>query len=411
MRYRAIRDLSVTLCGPLAIEDHAVQTMPDVSPPKWNLAHTSWFFETFILKPRAPGYREHHPLYNYLFNSYYEAVGERHPRPQRGLLSRPTVAEVLDYRRHVDDALLGLLASTDQTLIDELAEIIELGLHHEEQHQELLLADLKHILGVNPLEPVYLPQPAPAPVVAAPLGWTELEGGLREIGFAGEGFHFDNERPRHRVLLRPFRLANRLVTNGEFLEFIADSGYRNPRWWLSLGWTAVCEQRWESPLYWRQTDGEWRQFTLAGSRPLDPAEPVCHLSYFEADAYAAWAGCRLPTEAEWETAAEGAEIDGNLLGSGRLHPAPSLLQQSAAGPHQLYGDVWEWTASPYTAYPGYKAPEGAIGEYNGKFMCNQYVLRGGSAFTPQDHIRRSYRNFFPPEARWQLTGLRLAQDL
>lgn len=420
-RFRAVRGLSVSICDPLEIEDWVVQTMPDVSPPKWNLAHTAWFFETFLLKPEAPNYRDHHPLYNYLFNSYYEAVGERHPRPDRGLLSRPTVAEVLAYRRYVDEAMLELLDSADEETFARIAPIVELGLHHEQQHQELLLTDLKHILASNPLNPVYCARAEEAPTVAPKLGWKELSGGVAEIGFEGEGFHFDNEGPRHRALLEPFALADRLVTNGEFLEFIEDGGYRTARHWLSLGWATVLEHGWEAPFYWRKVDGEWRELTLAGLRPLDPGAPVCHLSYFEADAFAAWTGYRLPTEAEWETAAAEAPIEGNLLDDWRLHPAAAArsaglqqsvgLQQSGLWLRQLFGDVWEWTASPYVSYPGYRAPEGAIGEYNGKFMCNQFVLRGGSALTPADHIRPTYRNFFPPEARWQLSGVRLARDL
>ena len=407
-RYRAVRRLSETLCDPLAVEDYVVQTMPDVSPPKWNLAHTSWFFERFVLGPGVEGYRQVHPLYNYLFNSYYEAAGERHPRPERGLLSRPTVEEVRAYRRRVDQAMEGLLGGDGARLTAELASIIELGLHHEQQHQELLLTDIKHILATNPLRPVYRARPSDPPRPVPRLGWRDFPGGVVEIGHAEAGFAFDNERPRHEVLLRPFRLADRPVTNGEYLAFVEDGGYRTARHWLSLGWSGALEQRWEAPLYWRKMDGAWLQLTLAGPRALDPSEPVCHLSYFEADAYASWAGKRLPTEAEWETAAAGVAIAGNLLDAGRLHPAP--LQQTAAGLHQMYGDVWEWTASAYSGYPGYRAPEGAIGEYNGKFMCNQLVLRGGSAFTPADHIRPTYRNFFPPDARWQLSGIRLADD-
>lgn len=407
-RFQAVRDLSITLCDPLETEDWVVQTMPDVSPPKWNLAHTSWFFETFLLKPHRPGYREFHPLYNYLFNSYYEAVGERHPRPQRGLLSRPTVAEVVAYRRHVDEAVVEMLAAAGGEAPAEWAEIVELGLHHEQQHQELLLTDLKHILSANPLEPVYRERPSEPAAPPGPVEWIEFPGGVRKIGFEGEGFHFDNEEPRHEVLLGSFQLADRLVTNGEYLEFIADGGYRTAQHWLSLGWSTVLEQGWEAPLYWSLRDGEWTQFTLAGPQPVNPDEPVCHLSYFEADAYASWTGFRLPTEAEWEIAADGASPQANLLDSGLLHPAP--LQRSDSGPHQMVGDVWEWTASPYVPYPGYRAPAGAIGEYNGKFMCNQYVLRGGSCATPADHIRPTYRNFFPPETRWQFSGVRLAKD-
>ena len=406
-RYRRIRALSERLCEPLSIEDYVLQTMPDVSPPKWNLAHTSWFFETFLLKPSLTGYREFHPLFNYLFNSYYEAVGERHPRPERGMLSRPTVAEVLAYRRHVDEAMARLLQSSEAS---PLRPLIELGLNHEQQHQELLVTDFKHILARNPLAPVYrerriIHTPAPA------LEWQSFEGGVRSAGHAGDGFHFDNEAPRHDVLLRPFRLASRLVTNGEYLEFINAGGYREPRWWLSLGWTRVLEEGWQAPHYWEKVEGRWQSFTLSGLRPVEEHEPVCHVSYFEAEAYAAWRGKRLPSEAEWETAAAEERVAGNFLDSETFHPLAGSHQGGPLQPAlaQLFGDVWEWTSSPYTPYPGYRAPEGPVGEYNGKFMCNQYVLRGGSCATPADHIRATYRNFFPPEARWQFTGIRLAE--
>ena len=401
-RYSRIRKRSETLCEPLETEDYVVQTLEDISPPKWNLAHTSWFFETFLLKPSLPGYGEFHPLFNYLFNSYYEAVGERHPRPERGMLSRPTVKEVLAYRRHVDDAMARLLEHCEAA---ELSPLVELGLNHEQQHQELLLTDFKHILSRNPLEPVYRKREIRNDP-ALSLEWMDVDGGVRSLGFDGEGFHFDNEAPRHDVLLRPFRLASRPVTNGEFLEFMEDGGYREPRWWLALGWAQVLEHGWESPMYWRQVEGRWHSFTLSGSRPVDPHEPVCHVSYFEADAYAAWRGKRLPTEAEWETAAAGEPIQGNLLEAETFHPVGRSNQSGKA----LFGDVWEWTSSPYSAYPGYRAPAGVVGEYNGKFMCNQYVLRGGSCATPADHIRSTYRNFFPPEARWQFSGIRLADS-
>jgi ergothioneine biosynthesis protein EgtB len=400
-RYRRIRGLSEALCAPLAVEDYVVQTMADISPPKWNLAHTSWFFETFLLKPSLPGYREFHPLYNYLFNSYYEAVGERHPRAERGMLSRPAVTEVLDYRRHVDEAMGLLLERPDAA---SLRPLVELGLHHEQQHQELLVTDFKHILARNPLRPVYRrrrTENAPAPA----LEWLDYEGGVRSLGYPGGGFHFDNEAPRHEVVLRPFRLASRPVTNGEFLEFIEAGGYRQPRWWLSLGWSHVIDEKWQAPLYWEKVDSQWHSFTLSGMRPVEADEPVCHVSYFEADAYAAWRGKRLPTEAEWEVAAETKSVAGNFLDAETFHPCSESTQ---GGLRQLYGDVWEWTASPYAPYPGYQTPEGAVGEYNGKFMCNQYVLRGGSCATPADHVRATYRNFFPPQARWQFGGIRLA---
>ncbi|MCB1020803.1 MAG: ergothioneine biosynthesis protein EgtB [Bryobacterales bacterium] len=400
-RYKRVRALSEELCEPLELEDWVVQSMPDASPPKWNLAHTSWFFETFLLKPSLPGYREFHPLFGYLFNSYYEAVGERHPRPARGMLSRPTVEQTLAYRRHVDDAMERLLERGEA---ESFHALVELGLHHEQQHQELLITDCKHILAGNPLAPVYRERVV-LEQSAAPLEWLDYQGGVQGIGHEDEGFCFDNEAPRHDVLLRPYRLASRLTTNAEYQEFLEDGGYRQPRWWLSLGWAQVLEHGWEAPLYWRKLDGRWHNFTLSGLRPVEPDEPVCHVSYFEADAYAAWRGKRLPTEAEWEVAVRNEPVAGNLLDDETFHP---VAESNPGGLAQAYGDVWEWTSSPYTAYPGYRAPEGAVGEYNGKFMCNQYVLRGGSCATPADHIRATYRNFFPPEARWQFSGIRLA---
>ena len=402
-RYQRVRALSEKLCEPLATEDYVIQTMADISPPKWNLAHTSWFFETFLLKPSLPGYREFHPLFNYLFNSYYEAVGERHPRPERGMLSRPTVEEVFAYRRHVDEGMTRLLERGEAA---GLHALIELGLNHEQQHQELLVTDFKHILARNPLEPVYRSRTA-RNQTAPPLEWIDFEGGVRGMGCTGGAFHFDNEAPRHDTLLRPFRIASRLITNGEYLEFIEDGGYRQPRWWLSLGWAQVLEHGWEAPLYWRKVNGRWLNFTLSGLRPVEADEPVCHVSYFEADAYAVWRGTRLPSEAEWETAAAGMAVEGNLLDEETFHPVAGSVK---SGLTQLFGDVWEWTSSPYTAYPGYRPPEGAVGEYNGKFMCNQYVLRGGSCATPAEHVRPTYRNFFPPDARWQFSGIRLADS-
>ena len=400
-KYQRVRAASVSICEPLEIEDYVVQTMLDASPPKWHLAHTTWFFETFLLKPHLTGYSEFHPRYNYLFNSYYEAIGKRHPRPQRGLLSRPTVKQVYDYRAHVDAAMADLIEQTA-----DIEPLLRLGLHHEQQHQELLFTDFKHTLALNPLRPAYQVAPAEPAASSGPVRWIDFPGGIVEVGHQGSGFCFDNERPRHQVLLQPYRLADRLVTNGEFIEFIEDGGYETVRHWLSMGWATVQEQGWEAPLYWEKVDGRWHSFTLNGLQPVDEAEPVCHVSYFEADAFAAWAGKSLATEAEWETAAAPQPVDGNFYDSGRLRPAAA-----AEGPQvrQLYGDVWEWTSSSYSAYPGFRAPGGAVGEYNGKFMCNQYVLRGGSCVTSADHIRPTYRNFFPPEARWQFSGIRLAE--
>jgi ergothioneine biosynthesis protein EgtB len=406
-RYRRVRRLSEQICKPLATEDYVVQTMDDVSPPKWNLAHTTWFFETFLLKGFLADYREFHPRFNYLFNSYYEAVGERHPRPRRGLLSRPTVEEVYRYREHVDRSMLELLAQANEESWARIEALVGLGLHHEQQHQELMITDLKHILATNPLRPVYCERSV-TPAAASGLSWFDYAGGVAEIGFEGAGFSFDNERPRHRIYLEDFRLASRLVTNGEFLEFLDAGGYREPKYWLSEGWATVLAQGWDRPMYWEKTGGRWWNMTLSGFRPVEENEPLCHVSYFEADAYARWSGKRLPTEGEWETAAAGLPLEGNLLDQGAFHPLAAPAGGSS--PRQLFGDVWEWTQSQYSAYPGFQTEEGAIGEYNGKFMCNQFVLRGGSCATPADHIRPTYRNFFPPNARWQFTGIRLAES-
>ncbi|WP_022949263.1 ergothioneine biosynthesis protein EgtB [Methylohalobius crimeensis] len=411
-RYREVRRLSEELCQPLATEDYIIQTMADVSPPKWHLAHCSWFFERFLLRPHLQDYRCFHPRYDYLFNSYYESVGRFWPRPRRGLLSRPTVDEITAYRKHVDEGMERLFAGCATVAWSEAAPLIELGLNHEQQHQELLLTDIKHIFAVNPLRPVYreMAEPHPAGLETIPLKWHEFEGGLHSIGDSGEGFAYDNEGPRHRVHLEDFRLASRLVTNGEYLAFMEAGGYREPRYWLSEGWAKVREEGWEAPLYWEKRDGEWWQMTLSGMRPVAAEEAVCHLSYFEADAYARWAGRRLPTEAEWEVAAARQPIDGNFLESRALHPrpAPSTAENR---PLQLFGDVWEWTASTYAPYPGYRPPAGPIGEYNGKFMCSQMVLRGGSCVSSRTHLRASYRNFFYPKDRWQFSGLRLADNL
>ena len=397
-RFRSVRAQTRRLTAPLSAEDQVIQSMPDVSPTKWHLAHTTWFFEEFLLRPNARAYTPFDEAYGYLFNSYYDAVGPRHPRPERGLLSRPSLEEVHAYRAHVDAAMEDLLAFG---VAAEIAAMAELGCQHEQQHQELILMDIKHVLSRNPLAPCYGAR-APQARAAAPLTWLTFPRGLCEIGDDRAGFAFDNEGPRHKVWLEPFKLASRCVSNGEYRAFIADEGYGRPVFWLSDGWRAVTEQRWRAPLYWEDDT----LFTLAGRRPIDPDEPVCHLSYFEADAFARWAGKRLPTEAEWEVASRGAGASGEFASSGALHPRSAQGQGLA----QMFGDVWEWTASAYNAYPGFKPAPGATGEYNGKFMCGQFVLRGGAAVTPDDHIRPSYRNFFPPGARWAFSGVRLADD-
>jgi ergothioneine biosynthesis protein EgtB len=407
-RYRSIRAMTTRLAEPLSAEDCQVQPMPDASPTKWHLAHTTWFFETFLLAPHVPGYRAFHPSFSYLFNSYYNAVGPRVARPERGLMTRPSLDEVFDYRAAVDVAVERFLSSACGALPAEIASVIELGLNHEQQHQELILTDIKYTLARNPLRPAYRPDAAqPGDVEPVPSVWQPYAGGLDNIGFEGNDFCFDNEAPRHKVYLEGFELASRPVTNGEFLAFIDDGGYRRPELWLSDGWSCVSARGWEAPLYWEKVDGGWHSMTLGGFRTICTAEPVCHVSYFEADAFARWAGARLPTEAEWEIAARDEEPRGNFLEDETFHP------RSAAGGTRLaqcFGDVWEWTQSPYTPYPGMRPAAGALGEYNAKFMCNQLVLRGGSCATPGSHIRPTYRNFFPPEARWQFTGIRLARS-
>ena len=412
-RYDAVRARTEWLCEPLETEDMVVSSMPDVSPTKWHLAHTSWFFETFVLAAHDAAYRSPDARYAFLFNSYYVQAGERHCRAQRGLATRPTVPQVIAYRAHVDEAMRRLLARIAGDVAHPAASLIELGLHHEQQHQELLLTDIKHVLWMNPLRPTYREQAntAGAEAESASEGWHSIAEGVYAIGHEGAGFAFDNEGPRHRVFLEPFRIATRLATNGDYLRFVEDGGYRRPELWLSAGWGAVQERRWAAPLYWeRAPDGAWTDFTLNGTRALEgPAldEPVTHVSYFEADAFARWAGRRLPTEFEWEVAATGAPVDGQFVEGGRFHPAaaPSKADSPLA---QLYGDAWQWTQSPYVGYPNYRAPAGAIGEYNGKWMADQWVLRGASCATPRSHARRTYRNFFPSDARWQFTGIRLA---
>jgi ergothioneine biosynthesis protein EgtB len=412
-RFATIRGDSQALAINLTPEDQAIQSMPDVSPTKWHLAHTTWFFETFILTRLVSDYRIFDPAFVYLFNSYYEAVGPRHPRPERGLLSRPTVDIIGAYRDHVSAAIFRFIERAGKPAWDEAAPLLELGLHHEEQHQELILMDIKHVFSINPLLPSYQ---APQPQIAAPavpLDWVEIAGGLVEIGHHGLGFAFDNETPRHKVWLEPFRLATRPVTCGEFLEFIEAGGYQRSEFWLSDGWAMAQAQGWGAPLYWLGGGDGWSLFTLSGLRRLNPAEPVCHVSFFEADAFAKWAGKRLPTEAEWEIAAEGLPVSGNFADRRQFHPCGGNAMVEATGRPalcQMFGDIWEWTASPYISYPRFRAAAGAIGEYNGKFMCNQMVLRGGAAVTPAGHMRASYRNFFPPSARWAFAGLRLAED-
>ena len=416
-RFEAVRSFSETLAAPLSAEDCAIQSMPDASPTRWHLAHTTWFFETFLLRG-TDGYEVFHPHFEVLFNSYYNSVGEQFPRAQRGLISRPGLAETLEYRRCVDEAVRTWLQSAELT--DRERAVIETGLQHEQQHQELILTDIKHALSINPLFPVYREATAgPAERSATAGHWVESGEGLVETGYAGEGFCFDNEQPVHRVFLQPFALASRTVTNAEYQAFMADGGYERPEFWLSAGWATVQQRGWSSPAYWHQEAGDWKAFTLSGLQPLLPEAPVCHVSYFEADAYARWAGHRLPTEFEWEHLIRREQsptpgtISGHwstsLIDAGRdCHPQADTADD-VKGLSNAFGNVWEWTSSQYTAYPGYQPVAGALGEYNGKFMCNQFVLRGGSCATPADHIRPTYRNFFGPDARWQFSGIRLAR--
>jgi ergothioneine biosynthesis protein EgtB len=413
-RYHAVRTFTEQLCRPLEIEDYVVQSMPDVSPTKWHIAHTSWFFETFVLQPTLNNYTSLHPQYNYLFNSYYNTVGTRHCRPKRGLISRPTVQEVYTYRHYIDEHMHNLLEKCDGGQLERLAPIITLGIHHEQQHQELMVTDIKHVLSCNPLHPVYRERAPQTVSAVAPLEWINSLEGIVQIGYAGNGFHYDNEGPRHRQFVEPYQLASRLTTNEEYIAFIEDGGYKNPLLWLSNGWNTVQSEGWEAPFYWEKQDGRWFTMDLNGFHEVDPYEPVCHVSYYEADAYARWANARLATEVEWEVAAQTVPITGNFVESEQFHPT-ALQQQATSGPitqpQQMYGDVWEWTQSAYLGYPGYKPAPGAIGEYNGKFMCNQFVLRGGSCATSITHIRPTYRNFFPPDARWQFMGIRLAREV
>jgi ergothioneine biosynthesis protein EgtB len=403
-RYSSVRGLTEILAEPLSPEDQTVQSMPDVSPTKWHRAHTSWFFETFLLEPSLPGYKAYDPDYAYLFNSYYESLGARHPRPSRGLLSRPRVSEITAYREAVDKGMGRLVGDATS---DAVAGLVEVGLNHEQQHQELILMDLKHVLSQNLPQPTYRQTDHPGSTNVTErrsVRRIEHEGGISEIGHAGGGFCFDNELPRHASFLEPFSVDLKPVTCGDWIEFIEDGAYERPDLWLSDGWAECRAQSWEAPLYWSRDDGSWRLFTLGGPRAVCEAEPVCHVSYYEAEAFARWAGARLPTEAEWEVVATATPSTGNFLDLSRLHPCPPGDRPS------FYGDVWQWTSSPYSPYPGFRPASGAVGEYNGKFMVNQYVLRGGCCATPQGHIRPTYRNFYPPSARWPFTGLRLAHD-
>ena len=404
-RFLAIRAQTAALAAPLDPEDCVVQSMTDASPVKWHLAHTTWFFETFVLAPKLPDYQAFDPTFRVLFNSYYNGVGDKHPRPERGLATRPALATIRAYRAHVDAAMTELLARVECP-----ADLVELGLQHEQQHQELIVTDVKHLLSRNPARPAYLPAWPLTQVAARSTGWIDHPAGIVGIGHAGRGFAFDNEAPRHRVLLAPFAMASHPVSHGEFAAFVVDGGYRRPELWLSLGWDAVTSQGWRAPLYWERRDDGWWTYTLRGMAPIDAGAPVTHVSLFEADAYARWAGARLPTEFEWEALAASEPIEGNFVESGALHPLALRAPTPPGRLAQLFGDVWEWTQSSYAPYPGFRTAPGALGEYNGKFMCNQYELRGGSCATPRSHVRATYRNFFPPEARWQFSGLRLARD-
>jgi len=407
--YNKVRSFSHILAKPLSREDYVVQSMPDVSPTKWHLAHTSWFFEAFVLSKTEKKYKSLHPQYNFLFNSYYVQVGERHSRPKRGLISRPTVDEVYEYREYVDKNMNKIFKNLDDKKFAKIAEVIEIGIHHEQQHQELIITDIKHVLSENPLYPTYKKSAEKKEKKkTSSAGWINFDGGIRTIGNEGDNFGYDNEFPLHKTYLEPFSLSSKLVTNGEYLEFLNDGGYSKPELWLSDGWDTVSSNNWESPLYWIKKDGRWHHFSLGGLKELDLSQPVCHISFYEAEAFSRWAGARLPSEFEWEIASKDLKIEGNFVDSGNFHPV--AIKNGNGNLSQMYGDVWEWTRSPYTPYPGYNTLPGALGEYNGKFMCNQMVLRGGSCATSKSHIRNSYRNFFSPDARWQFMGLRLAKD-
>ena len=408
--YGRVRSESEALAAPITAEDAQIQSMPDVSPTKWHLGHTTWFFETFLLSEEA-SYQPYREELKILFNSYYNAVGEQHPRPQRGLVSRPTLDEVIDYRHHLDALVRDFFRSASEKRFDEAAGVIRVGLNHEQQHQELMMTDILHVLSSNPLKPAYRDSERPASPLPAPLAWHAYDEGICWIGAEKDSFAYDNEYPRHRQFVHGFELASRVVTNSEYMEFVSGGGYERPELWLSDGWATVRAESWCAPLYWERRQGTWWQMTLHGMKPVDPNAPVCHVSYYEADAFARWCGARLPTELEWEVAASNVAVEGNLQESDFVVAFAPDEGDLVGGPTQMFGDVWEWTHSAYLPYPGYRVSEGALGEYNGKFMCNQMVLRGGSFATPRDHLRKSYRNFSYPHSRWQFTGLRLARDL
>lgn len=405
-----MRRLSHELAAPLSAEDMTVQAHEDASPTKWHLAHVTWFFETFILTKHLPGYRPFDDSFNYCFNSYYESQGPRQPRPKRGVLTRPSSERVMAYRGHVDEGLAKVFANGVEPR-SEVARLVEVGINHEQQHQELLLTDILALFAANPLRPAYRTRrPRAAAAEPGESGWVDYPGGIRQAGHDGDGFAWDNEAPRHDVLIHPFRLADRLVTNGEWLSFMQDGGYRTASLWLADGWTTVNRDGWDAPLYWDLRDGQWLAMSLEGLQPVERAAPVAHVSYHEADAFARWAGKRLPTEFEWEIAAQDLPVTGNSVATGALRPLPAE-GASHGKPRQMFGDVWEWTQSAYLPYPGYRPPAGALGEYNGKFMVSQQVLRGGSCATPPGHTRATYRNFFYPHQRWQFMGLRLASEI
>ncbi len=409
-RYKSVRDFTLKLCEPLQTEDFVIQSMPDVSPTKWHLAHTSWFFEAFVLKNVNINYKSINPLYNYLFNSYYVQIGERYTRAMRGLLSRPTVKEIYAYRNYVDQHVLEFIENCKGDDFFKFGPIIEIGINHEQQHQELLVTDIKHVFSINPLNPVYIKSKPNFESIIPKQNWIEFPEGLYDIGYVGENFFYDNETPKHKHFLNSFKLASRLVTNGEYIEFIESEGYKKPELWLSDGFATVEKENWKAPLYWEKVENEWWNFKLTGFQKVNPDEPVTHVSLFEADAFARWSEARLPSEEEWEIASENIKIKGNFVENGFFHPSPLQNENDENKIHQMYGDVWEWTKSSYSPYPGYKPLPGALGEYNGKFMSSQIVLRGGSCATSKSHIRNTYRNFFYPHSRWQFMGIRLASD-
>lgn len=408
-RFTDVRSFTMELVEPLETEDMVIQIAEHASPAKWHLAHSSWFFEAFFLEKAVEGYKTMHPQYSYLFNSYYLQTSEPHCRNKRGNLSRPTVAEVTAYRAYVDEHMKDFLLNSSDEAFEEWKPVLEVGLNHEQQHQELIITDLKIMLSKNPLNPRYIPKSRPTSEPQAEMNWHSYSEGVYEAGHAGGSFGYDNEFPRHKTYIHPFQLADRLVTNGEYLQFIESGGYKDPKYWLDEGYAQAVENSWDSPMYWRKEGDEWHQFTLNGLEPLDMNEPVTHVNYYEADAYARWAGCRLPSEFEWELASESLEVEGSFVDSRHFHPTGADPEQ--AGLKQMFGEVWQWTRSSYAAYPGYETFPGALGEYNGKFMCNQYVLRGGSCATSKNHFRKTYRNFFHTKFGWQFTGIRLARSV